>query len=172
MPYGTFEENQRFTQVWLWIVIIGVSIIVLFQVPLNLIKQSGDQPMSSTNIIVLVCSVLFVIGFLTLFIFARLTTKITNDGIEISYRPFFMKPKTFRWTEIEEAFIRKYNSLWEYGGWGIRYSWKGRAYNTSGNKGLQLIMKSGKKILIGTHKSEELDAFLKKYIFAENKDYL
>jgi hypothetical protein len=42
-----------------------------------------------------------------------------------------------------------------------------RAYNTSGNMGLQLIMKNGKKILIGTHKPDELDAFLKKAIFAK-----
>jgi len=39
------------------------------------------------------------------------------------------------------------------------------AHNTLGNIGLQLIMKSRKKILIGTQKLEELEACLKKYIF-------
>ncbi len=171
MPYGTFEENQRFKQVWVWIVLLGVSAIVLYTVPSAIIHQSEENPISTTNAIVLVVSVLFVIGLLALFFFARLTTKINNDVIEITYRPLMLKPKVFRWDEIDEAFVRKYNSLWEYGGWGIRYSWKGRAYNTSGNKGLQLILKSGRKVLIGTQKPEELEAFLKKYIFVENKDY-
>jgi hypothetical protein len=55
--------------------------------------------------------------------------------------------------------------LWEYGGWGIRYSWNGIAYNTKGNMGLQIVMNTGKRILIGTQKPEELAAYLKKFIF-------
>jgi len=168
MPYGTFKEEQRFTQVWVWIVLLGVSAIVLYTVPSAIIHQSEENPISTTHAIVLAVSVLIVIGLLALFFFARLTTKINNDVIEITYRPLILKAKVFRWDEIDEAFVRKYNSLWEYGGWGIRYSFKGRAYNTSGNMGLQLILKSGKKILIGTQKPEELEAFLKKYIFVEN----
>jgi hypothetical protein len=171
MPHRTFEETQRFSQLWLWIVILGVSIIMLFQVPIGLIHNSGDAPMTTANIIILIFSLVFVVGINALFYFARLVTKIDDGGVHITFHPFFSKTKTFSWDEIEKAYVRKYNSFLEYGGWGIRFSWKGRAYNTSGNRGLQLIMGSGKKILIGTHKPEELDAFLKKYIFAENLYY-
>jgi len=44
---------------------------------------------------------------------------------------------------------------------------KGKAYNVSGNIGLQLFLKSDEKILIGTNKPMELETFLKKYIFNE-----
>jgi hypothetical protein len=170
MPYQSFEESQRFGQIWLWIVIIGVSIVMIVQVPLDIIQQSGSEPMSTTNSIILVFSVVFVIGINVLFFAARLKTKINNDGVYITFPPFFSKPKSFSWNEIKEAYVRKYRPLWEYGGWGIRIRWNSRAYNTSGNMGLQLIMKDGKKILIGTHKPDELDAFLKKSIFAKNQD--
>lgn len=170
MPYQTFEESQRFSQIWLWIIIIGVSIILVVQVPFNIIQESGDKPMSGTNIIILVASLLFVIGINLLFFVARLKTKINSDGIYITFFPFFTKSKSFPWDKIKKAYVRKYKPIWEYGGWGIRIRWNSRAYNTSGTMGMQLIMQDGKKILIGTQKPEELDAFLKKYIFAENQE--
>jgi hypothetical protein len=37
---------------------------------------------------------------------------------------------------------------------------KGKAFNVSGNKGLQLEFNDGRKLLIGTSKPEELEAFL------------
>ena len=168
MPYGTFEEKQRFDQIWLWAVLVGISSVVIYQVPFDLIRQSDGSPMSTSSIFIIVGVIVFVIGLLALFFFARLSTRINNESIEITFSPFFMKPKIINWADIDEAFVRKYNSLYEYGGWGIRFGWKGRAYNTSGNMGLQLILKSGKKILIGTHKAKEIDFFLKKYIFPEH----
>ena len=119
----------------------------------------------------LLSSLVFVIGLNVLFFFSKLKTKIITEGVSVVFHPFFTKPKLFRWEDIEKAFVRKYQPLWEYGGWGIRFGMKGRAYNTSGNKGLQLLMKSGKRILIGTQKSDELDAYLKKYIFTNQDNY-
>jgi len=42
---------------------------------------------------------------------------------------------------------------------------KGRALNMSGNMGLQLELKDGKKLLIGTQKFEELEQLLQKIKF-------
>ncbi len=44
----------------------------------------------------------------------------------------------------------------EYGGWGIRYGMKGMAYNVSGNRGVQLEFETGKRLLIGSQRPEEL----------------
>ncbi len=40
---------------------------------------------------------------------------------------------------MNEFYARKYRPIREYGGWGIRYGWNGRAYSTSGNEGVQLV---------------------------------
>ena len=48
----------------------------------------------------------------------------------------------------------------DYGGWGIKYGLKGLAYNISGNFGIQLELKSGSKILIGTQKPDEVKKLL------------
>ena len=171
MPHRTFEETQKFNQVWLWILLVAISVWVLIQFPLSIFISSSEDPVSSHSIIMFLISLAFVVGLNSLMFFARLKTKVTDDGVSILFHPFINKPKTFKWENIKEAYVRKYRPIWEYGGWGIRYRWSGRAYNTSGNMGLQLIMNSGKKILIGTHKPEELDAFLKKYIFGPKDNF-
>jgi len=171
MPHRTFEETQRFNQIWLWILLIGISIFAIIQFTLYLINSSSEGPMPAHSIIMLLVTLAFAIGINVLFYFIKLKTKITSDEVSILFHPFINKPKIFTWAEIKEAYVRKYKPIWEYGGWGIRYRWGGRAYNTSGNMGLQLIMKSGKKILIGTQKPEELEAYLKKYIFTDQKNY-
>ena len=63
---------------------------------------------------------------------------------------------------IAKAYVRTYSPLGEYGGWGLRYSLSGNgmAYNVSGNKGLQLELSNGKKVLFSTNKLEELELFL------------
>ncbi|SDL02555.1 hypothetical protein SAMN04487898_11451 [Pedobacter sp. ok626] len=72
--------------------------------------------------------------------------------------------KHYSWDVIDKYYIRTYSPLGEYGGWGIRYSMSGQgmAYNVSGNKGLQLELNNGKKILIGTNNPTELEAALTK----------
>ncbi len=127
--------------------------------------------MPTSSILALIFSLAFVIGMNALFIFSRLKTKIDSIGVGITFQPFINKAKIFRWDEIEKAYVRKYNPLWEYGGWGIRYRWNSRAYNTSGNIGLQLILKTGKKVLIGTLKPDDMELFLNKYIFNREQNF-
>lgn len=171
MPHRIFEETQKFNQIWLWILLAAISVFVLIQFPMELIMSSSEEHVSSHSIIMFLITLALVLGINALLYFAKLKTKITNEGITILFHPFINSPKAFKWENIKDAYVRKYKPIWEYGGWGIRYRWSGRAYNTSGNMGLQLIMKSGKKILIGTHKPEELETYLKKYIFAPRDIY-
>ena len=83
--------------------------------------------------------------------------EINQKSILYKFSPFHYKYYNIDWIQVDKAYIRTYKPLGEYGGWGIRYAFKnGKAYNVSGNIGLQLILKNGKKILFGTQKPEEL----------------
>ena len=46
MSHQTFEESQRFNQVWIWALLIGVSILAIVQVPLDLIKSTEEDSLS------------------------------------------------------------------------------------------------------------------------------
>ena len=74
------------------------------------------------------------------------------------FKPFHLKEKHIKPDDINSFEVRKYKPIAEYGGWGIRAGGRkaGRAYNVSGNMGLQLYLKNNKKILIGTQKPGEI----------------
>ena len=171
MRHHTYEETQRFNQVWLWCLLIALSIILIVKVPIGILNASSEEPLSMHEIISILVVLVFVIGLNALFYLLRLKTRINEAGISFTFKPFINKPKVFKWVNIKEAYVRKYQPIWEYGGWGIKYGMKGVAYNVSGNKGLQLILNSGKKILIGTQKPEELENFLQQYIFTDLENF-
>lgn len=106
--------------------------------------------------------ILFPLSILTVLIWWTLLTEIDSENIYIKAKPFLNKKIPF--TDIESWTIRTYRPIMEYGGWGIRFSRKGTAYNVSGNKGLQLALNSGKNILIGTQKPDGIRRILKSII--------
>jgi hypothetical protein len=107
-------------------------------------------------------------GLLVLFYYlilgSRLYTEISGDRILYQYKPFHRKAKVIRWDQISECYIRLYSPVKEYGGWGIRTALKrknGKAFNVSGRVGIQVELKDGSKILIGTNKGKEVEEALK-----------
>lgn len=145
----TFKETQKFTQLWIWGILLAVAGIMTYQFLWG--KDQGkflmDEFILSIGIIMLV---------IVLFLVWRQHTTIDKNGIKIQVFPFFTK--YYKWEDIEESQVVKYGFV----GWGIRfapaYGW---VYNVKGNKGLRLVFKNGKKRLIGTQKPEELQAFIK-----------
>jgi len=160
-----FTEIQRFDQHWMRIplYLLGIGNILLFSYgfyyQLILGIPWGDNPMSDTALIFLTFFVFLIwIGLFLLFQKATLVTNIGTECIQFRYPPFITKNRTISLSEVKQMEIRKYKPLWEYGGYGIRTSLgKGKAYNVKGNIGLQLYLKNGKKILIGTQKKEMID---------------
>ena len=137
----SFIEIQKIRQIWAIILMLLVNALAIYYFAFE--------------------SILIVVFVDLLLVFFQLKTKINEKGISYQLFPFHLKEKIFTWDEIAEANIRKYSPIWEYGGWGYRYSFKnGKAFNISGNIGLQIILKNGDKILLGTNKTEELAAFL------------
>jgi hypothetical protein len=51
---------------------------------------------------------------------------------------------------------RVYRPIREYGGWGIRIGMAKKAYNVSGNRGVELEFEGGRKLLIGSSKPDQL----------------
>ncbi len=159
-----FEEKQKYNQFAIkLIIVIGATIPVsvfsygyVQQVFFDV--QFGEPPVTNFALLLSVLlSLMFAIVLIGLFFGSNLKTIVRNGGIEIKYFPFHLKYKTILLSDIAEYKIRKYSPLLEYGGWGIRWGFspRGMAYNVHGNMGIQLILKDGSKVLIGTQKPEE-----------------
>ncbi|MDB9830621.1 hypothetical protein OAC21_00280 [Polaribacter sp.] len=156
-----FNEEQQFRQLWL-MVLLGFSLLV----PVGLIiNEYIKDNTSMTNNEFLGSLIGIIASVLLIFIF-KLSTRIDEKGIHYQFFPFHFSMKTLLWSEITKAEVRTYDPIGEYGGWGLRYSFnkkKGNAVNVSGDIGIQLTLKNGKKLLIGTQKKEAVSRVLKTY---------
>ncbi len=158
-----FEEKQRFSQWWLWLILIGINGVFLFGAYKQIIQNDafGNKPMSNEGLLFTLAIVMLVT---LLFLSLRLETVIKNDGIYVRFFPVHIKFKFYAWGGLKKCYIRTYAPILEYGGWGLRVGLfgKGKAFNVSGNKGLQLEFQDGSKLLIGTNKPDALQAALQR----------
>ncbi|WP_430412418.1 hypothetical protein [Kordia sp.] len=157
-----FTEEQKFSQWWLWLILISVGIMPIYGIYKQLIRGEsfGSKPMSDTGLIIVAIVVFLVIG---LFLIMRLQTTIDAAGIHMRYFPFIKKD--VKWHEIKKAEVVNYGFV---GGWGIRlWTSYGTVYNIRGNKGLAIELQNGKKFLIGTQKETELTEVIEKVNVAQ-----
>jgi hypothetical protein len=63
---------------------------------------------------------------------------------------------------IARAYARQYQPLKEYGGWGIRNGREGRAFTLGGKEGVQLVLRSGTRVLVGSRQAEELASAIRR----------
>ena len=146
-----FEEKQRFESIWFFLILALVAVYNYI-----LAAYTGE-----TNLTIFYSSfgVAFVIGII-FFVF-RLDTKINEQGIFYKFFPVHFSWKFIPWTNIKNISISKYRPLLDYGGWGIRFGFKGRAFTTKGNMGIKIVLKEkNKTLLIGTQKPDEVQLFI------------
>lgn len=158
-----FSETQKLAHGWMIVLCIilvnGIALLSLFKHLIYNQPLFGTNPINNTETIIIA-----VLLFTVLLRTVKLETLITEDGISFRFFPVHLNFKKYSWNDLTKSYIREYAPLREYGGWGLRWSilGKGIAYNISGNKGLQLELITGKKVLIGTQKPEELKKMLEK----------
>ena len=120
----------------------------------------GDHPVD--NVVIWCFSIFAGVGFPLLFYFMKLKMKVTKEGLYYQFFPIHLKEHLISFDEINSFKERTYSPINEFGGWGIRYGFEGKAYNVSGSQGVQLKLKNGNKILFGSQKSIELEDALQK----------
>ena len=149
-----FEEKQKFNQWWLW--------IILFIFPLLSIIPFNDE---SVNIYYIV------VGFAIplLFYFLELRVFVTTEGLFFQFFPLHFKKQIIKREEIKKFEALKYNPLVDYGGWGVKYGLKGKAYNVSGNLGVKIFLKNGTNILFGSQNHKDFEQALKQMLKIEKK---
>lgn len=151
-------------QWWIYIPLI-VVVLMFITKTISSFNKSADEGTSpgATDlyfpIVIISLTMWFILSM-------KLQTMIKDDGIYVRLFPIHFSYKHYRWDDLEKIYVRKYNPIMEYGGWGLKGTAKNRAFNLKGNIGLQLVFNDGKKILIGTDKQTELTEILislKKY---------
>ena len=154
--YPLYRETQHFRQLWLWALVLFIALLSIYGAFQQLIlgKPFGNNPAPDSVMVIL--AIIFGI-VLPLFMFTtNLTTEVHDDGLYIRFFPFHLSFRRIAIEEIRRFEVCTYSPIKDYGGWGIRFGRKGKAYNVSGNRGVKLELSNGKRLLIGSQKPEEL----------------
>ena len=156
-----FEEKQPFYKNSLiWVAIPGMLVHIIVEV--SKAVKDGSGSFEEVIIIVFIEALVF-----TLLFTCCLKTKLDEHGISYRLFPFHLKARFIEWDQICSAKVRKYDPLGEYWGWGIKGTRKNRAINIAGDVGLQLDLKNGRKLLIGTLQKEKMEDVVQK-IYSAN----
>jgi len=150
-----FREVQKFHQWWVWLLVYGLAALTWYGFVQQIIlgQPFGSNPASDWMMWLI--ALLFGIGLPVFFHRLRLIVEVRDAHIYIRYVPLVTRQIPF--AEIERYQVRTYQPIKEYGGWGIRGRSRDKiAYNVSGNRGVELELYGGRKIMIGSQRPEEL----------------
>jgi hypothetical protein len=154
-----FREEQKFglrfavTVILLMMLLAGISI--------KAIAVLNETPDNSIWIILLIV-VLAIVGIVlpisvsVLLLLMTLETEVHSDGLYVRFFPIHINYKKFSPDDLERYHARQYKPLREYGGWGIRFGRKNKVYSISGDKSVQILLKNGERVLLGSQKPYEL----------------
>jgi hypothetical protein len=153
MDEPVFREDQRFTQPWLWALVVVVAVAVWVALVAQFVGDGGDESGWALAIVAVVVGV----GLPVLLAFIRLTVEVFADRVAIRFRPFVRR--TIALDSVVAVDAVTYRPLREYGGWGVK-GWSRRkvAYNVRGDRGVLLTLVDGRTVLLGSQRSAELEA--------------
>ena len=158
-----FREDQQFRQPLLWIILLCVSSFCTGTIAWMVSRQVvqgipfGDDAMSNSQMVLLGgIIVLLNLGFLTFMAVLKLQTEVTAAGLFIRFKPIHRKVRQIDLDGVAAVTAVQYRPALEYGGWGIRWTRNGKAYNVSGDLGVRIDYDHGFHLLIGTCHPDEL----------------
>lgn len=153
-----FHEEQKFSPALSALIVVLMALTVgLGGFALRELIHEQEPTSPPAIIILIITGIIIPIAIGVLFLTLKLETRLRCDGLYLRFFPIHIRYKKFALDDIAEFYPRRYRPILEYGGWGIRWSFKkGKAYNVTGNRGLQLVFKNGRRLLIGSQRPEQL----------------
>jgi len=149
-----FKETQSFRQPWLMAVlalVVGLPLYGLYE-QFGVGSPWGDNPLSDQGLLIYAAvTVVFALWLLGM----NLETRVEDHAVIVKFH-WLWPEKSFPMSEIVEAEARSYRPIREYGGWGVRWGRSGRAFNVSGNQGVELMLANGRRVMIGSQQPEKL----------------
>ncbi len=149
-----FREKQKFY--------LGPARIALAMPPLALIIITlrqivwhhawGNPPVTNGGLIFL--TILLLLVYVRL-ITVRLVTELRSGELRVAMKGLLRRTRV-PIGNVLSAVAVQFDPAAEYGGFGVRSGPRGQAYIASGNQAVQLELRDGKKLLVGSHHPKEL----------------
>jgi hypothetical protein len=163
MKTRDFTEIQRMRIWWVW-GLLGVLMVMYTYAALRQWYGPGNWGNNRSPDWLLGVIMVFLL-LVPVFVFImKLETHFDAQGITFRFFPLHRKWQKYSWSDVERAWVRKYRPIAEFGGWGIRGlpGASSRAYSMSGDYGIQMVLKNGKRLLVGTQNALEAQQALER----------
>ncbi len=151
-----FEEHQFQRRLLPWLCVLSLWAITIWY----LYNHCLSDIAKSAEIFILILLPLAVTILIAMF---HLSIKIDKNYFMFKMFPFHWSYRKIKLEEISNATVKEYNTDRTFHGWGMGIPWNRnyKSYTIKGYKAVEISLKNGKKIFIGTQRPEDLIANLK-----------
>jgi hypothetical protein len=149
-----FHEEQSLRQPRLLILTaippVAMLLLAIWQVGLG--HPWGKQPMSNTG---MVGWTIFLLLVYIRLITVKLVTEVESNQVSVAMRGLW---RSYRISleAVKSVQTITFHPIADWGGYGVRSTAKGKAFIAQGNRGVQLELKKGGVIVVGSQRPDEL----------------
>lgn len=160
-----FREVQQFRRPWVWVILSGILLsqlgLLVYFVWCRLAFPVQDRATEVSLMLAIIVTAAFLLIFIVIAAFihvAKLITEVREDGLYYRFYPIHRSFRRVTPDNLKSFRVKTYRPVADYGGWGIRFGRgaKGGAYNMYGNRGVKLVLATGRGLLIGSQRPEEM----------------
>ena len=148
-----YHEEQQFHGALMGLLLLAM----VFVVAVTGIAVVNSRPDDALLLAIAPVVVVLVAALISL---SHLDVDVTDSGVSIAFRHLW-PTRRIGFADIVGLEVRRYDPLLEYGGWGVRLGPKGWGYMTSGSEGVQLRLRKGLPVLIGSARPRQLEAAIR-----------
>lgn len=94
----------------------------------------------------------------------RLIVEVRTSGLYVRYPPLIWGRKPIDLSHLLSHRAVTYSPIRDYGGWGIKWSPKGRVYSVSGNEGVRFEFEGRRGLMIGSQEAKRLEKAVTKML--------
>jgi len=154
-----FHEEQPFRQWHTGLMLAMPPAALIFVTVRQVVWHHpwGSPPTSDGGLLFL--TVLLVLVYVRL-ITVRLVTDLGTAEIAVGLHGLWPKRK-ISLSQVRAANVVGYDPVRDFGGYGVRSGRRGQAYIARGDRGVELELQDGRKILIGSQEPDRLQKQLK-----------
>lgn len=150
-----FSESQR-SPGWAKALVVFIALLPIVGVAAG-VSQGVAESRPPAYFAMVALGLLVPVVLIAFIVSLDLHTEVRPDGVYVRFAPFHRAPLRFGFDEIAALYVRRYRPVAEYGGWGLKRGSSGQSYSQQGDHGLQIVLRSGERVLVGTQRPAEID---------------
>ncbi len=134
---------------WIQVIFLGTMIASALAVAVGPTKSPTGRMLGVVSLIAVI--------ILAEWLVAGLKVRLYREHMELGLGRAGLIHKRVRYAQIEDLESVKYHPLREFGGWGVRFNGKKRAWTARGDRAVVLHMSDGLLLYVGSDNPQRLE---------------